>query len=194
MKICIYGAASSTIDKKYIDAVESLGEKMAMRGHELIFGAGDNGMMGAAARGVKKAGGTVIGISPSFFNVDGVLFPDCDEMYRPDTMRERKMLMEEHSDAFIVTAGGIGTFEEFFVILTLKQLCRHSKPIVIYNIEDSNKFFKMYKLNIKTGIKKIINISNYEPSLMNLYLMQNALYIKPNETDIFLNEYKDKNN
>lgn len=135
MKICIYGAASSTIDKKYIDAVESLGEKMAMRGHELIFGAGDNGMMGAAARGVKKAGGTVIGISPSFFNVDGVLFPDCDEMYRPDTMRERKMMLDEMSDAFIITPGGIGTLDEFFEIFTLKQLSRHKKAIVIYNID-----------------------------------------------------------
>ena len=135
MKICIYGAASSTIDKKYIDAVESLGEKMAMRGHELIFGAGDNGMMGAAARGVKKAGGTVIGISPSFFNVDGVLFPDCDEMYRPDTMRERKMMLDEMSDAFIITPGGIGTVDEFFEIFTLKQLSRHKKAIVIYNID-----------------------------------------------------------
>ena len=134
MKICIYGAASSTIDKKYIDAVESLGEKMAMRGHELIFGAGDNGMMGAAARGVKKAGGTVIGVSPSFFNVDGVLFPDCDEMYRPDTMRERKMMLDEMSDAFIITPGGIGTLDEFFEIFTLKQLSRHKKAIVIYNI------------------------------------------------------------
>ncbi|MBQ2405716.1 MAG: TIGR00730 family Rossman fold protein [Lachnospiraceae bacterium] len=134
MKICIYGAASSTIDKKYIDAVESLGEKMAMRGHELIFGAGDNGMMGAAARGVKKAGGTVIGISPNFFNVDGVLFPDCDEMYRPDTMRERKMMLDEMSDAFIITPGGIGTLDEFFEIFTLKQLSRHKKAIVIYNI------------------------------------------------------------
>lgn len=135
MKICVYGAASSTVDKKYITAVESLGEKMAMRGHELIFGAGDNGMMGAAARGMKKAGGTVIGISPSFFNVDGVLFPDCDEMYRPDTMRERKMMLDEMSDAFIITPGGIGTLDEFFEIFTLKQLSRHKKAIVLFNID-----------------------------------------------------------
>ena len=135
MKICVYGAASSTVDKKYITAVESLGEKMAMRGHELIFGAGDNGMMGAAARGMKKAGGTVIGISPSFFIVDGVLFPDCDEMYRPDTMRERKMMLDEMSDAFIITPGGIGTLDEFFEIFTLKQLSRHKKAIVLFNID-----------------------------------------------------------
>ena len=49
-------------------------------------------------------------------------------------MRERKQIMEDNADAFIVTPGGIGTFEEFFEILTLKQLCRHHKPIVIYNI------------------------------------------------------------
>ncbi len=133
MNICVYGASSNEIDKRYIEAGELLGEEMAKRGHNLIFGGGATGLMGAVARGVTKGGGKVIGIAPSFFKVDGILYEKCDEFIYPETMRERKKLMEEMSDAFIMTPGGIGTYEEFFEILTLKQLNRHSKAIAILN-------------------------------------------------------------
>ena len=138
MKICVYGAASPTIDEVYKKRVEELGEKMVARGHSLVFGGGGNGLMGAVADGVHKAGGDIIGVIPSFF-IDEKIEKVCDfcnELILTDTMRERKQIMEDKSDAFIIVPGGIGTFEEFFEILTLKQLCRHSKPIVIYNIED----------------------------------------------------------
>lgn len=134
MNICIYGAASELIDKSYIEAGELLGEVIARRGHSVVFGGGAEGMMGAAARGCKRAGGRLIGISPSFFKVDGVLYDNCDEFYYTETMRQRKQLLEEKSDGFIVTPGGIGTFDELFEILSLRQLKRHSKPILIYNI------------------------------------------------------------
>ena len=62
------------------------------------------------------------------------IFDFCNELILPDTMRERKQIMEDNADAFIITPGGIGTYEEFFEILTLKQLCRHNKPIAIFNI------------------------------------------------------------
>ena len=137
MKICVFGAASHTIDKKYIEMVEQMGEEMAKRGHSLVFGGGANGLMGAAARGVKKGGGYILGVIPKFFEDESVeaVFEECDQLIEPDTMRERKQLMEDNADAFIITPGGIGTFEEFFEILTLKQLCRHNKPIAIYNID-----------------------------------------------------------
>lgn len=133
MRICVYGAASNEIDPSYIEAGEQLGKAMAARGHRLVFGAGCSGMMGAVARGTTEAKGYMIGIVPSFFNVDGVLYDKCDELIYTETMRERKQLMEDSADAFVMTAGGIGTFEEFFEILTLKQLDRHDKPIVILN-------------------------------------------------------------
>lgn len=134
MKICVFGASSPTIDKSYIDAVEVLGKDMASHGHSLIFGAGANGLMGACARGVHSQNGEIIGVVPSFFKVDGVLFEHCTKLIYTDTMRERKQIMEDSADAFIITPGGIGTFEEFFEVLTLKQLGRHQKPIVVCNI------------------------------------------------------------
>ena len=136
MRICVYGAASPTINPEYIRQTEILGEEMAKRGHSLVFGGGANGLMGAAARGVKKGGGSILGVIPKFFENETIeaIYDKCDELLTPDTMRERKQLMEDNSDAFIITPGGIGTYEEFFEILTLKQLCRHNKPIAIFNI------------------------------------------------------------
>lgn len=136
MRICVYGAASPTIDPKYIELVEQMGKEMVKRGHSLVFGGGGNGLMGAAARGVRSQGGYILGVIPKFFDEEKVeaICDFCDELIQPDTMRERKQIMEDNADAFIVVPGGIGTFEEFFEILTLKQLCRHNKPIAIYNL------------------------------------------------------------
>ena len=134
MNICVYGASSTKIDSVYINAGENFGRKIAQRGCGLVFGGGETGMMGAVARGVYEEHGYILGIAPSFFQVDGVLFANCSKMLKPDTMRERKKLLEENSDAFVVTPGGIGTLDEFYEILTLKQLGQHKKPIAIYNI------------------------------------------------------------
>ncbi len=133
MNICVYGAASSTINPEYIRHGEELGQKMAKRGHGLVFGGGANGLMGAVARGVYAEKGKIKGVVPSFFNVDGVLFEHSDEIVYTETMRERKHILEHSSDAFIVTPGGIGTFDELFEILTLHSLKRHSKPIAMLN-------------------------------------------------------------
>ena len=136
MKIAVYGAASSLIDKSYVEAGEELGRKLVERGHMLVFGGGANGMMGATARGVHEKGGVIIGVVPDFFREASseISFKNCNEFVYTDTMRERKLVMEKVSDAFIIVPGGIGTFDEFFEILTLKQLGRHNKAIVIYNI------------------------------------------------------------
>jgi hypothetical protein len=134
MRICLYGASSDEIDPRYIEGTERLGKRMAERGHSLVFGGGAAGLMGAAARGMTAGGGEIIGVAPSFFNVDGVLYEKCTEFVYTKTMHERKFQMEERSDAFIISPGGIGTFEEFFEALTLKQLGRHNKPIALFNL------------------------------------------------------------
>lgn len=134
MNICVYGASSNTIDKEFIKKTQELGRMLAKRGHTLVFGGGAQGLMGAVARGVYENGGDIIGVAPSFFNVDGVLFENCSKLIYTETMRERKQIMEDNADAFIVTPGGIGTFEEFFEILTLKQLGRHCKAIAVYDM------------------------------------------------------------
>ena len=135
MNLCLYGASSDQIAPAYLQAVEALGEKLARRGHGLVFGGGAQGLMGAATRGVSSRNGYILGVAPSFFNVDGVLYPHCTEFIYTETMRQRKQHLEEKSDGFVIAPGGIGTYDEFFEILTLKQLGRHNKPIVIFNVD-----------------------------------------------------------
>lgn len=136
MRICIFGASSAHIDEFYIKAVEDLAEKMARRGHSLVFGAGATGAMGAAARGTKRGGGYIHGVIPEFFREEGVekIYTECDELTYTKTMAERKTLMEDDAEAFIIVPGGIGTLEEFYEVLTLKQLGRHNKAMAIYNL------------------------------------------------------------
>lgn len=151
MNICVYGASSNEIDRSYIEAGELLGKRMAKRGCGLVFGGGANGMMGAVARGVFSEGGTILGVAPSFFNVDGILFEHCTEMIYTETMRERKQTMEDNADAFIMTPGGVGTFEEFFEILTLRQLGRHEKPIGVLN---TNGYYNDLLAMMQTAIDR----------------------------------------
>lgn len=134
MNICVYGASSNDIRRDYIETVEELGRAMARRGHGLVFGGGAQGLMGAVVRGIVQGGGRSVGVAPTFFQVDGVLYDGCTEFIPTETMRQRKEIMENRSDAFVMTPGGIGTFEEFFEILTLKQLGRHNKPIAVLNL------------------------------------------------------------
>ena len=135
MNICVYGASSDSIAEAYKLAAHRLGELIAERGHTMIYGGGARGLMGAAARGVLQPGGRLIGVAPRFFQPDGVLMEGCTEFIFTDTMRERKRIMDERADAFIVMPGGIGTFDEFFETLTLCKLGQSKKPIALLNTD-----------------------------------------------------------
>ena len=134
MNITLYGAASDRIDRVYIEKVEELGRAMARRGHTMVFGAGASGLMGAAARGMAAENGRIIGVTPHFMHALEPVSTQCTEVIATETMAERKNIMEAKADAFVIVPGGIGTFDEFFQILTLKVLGRHDKPIILYNI------------------------------------------------------------
>ena len=134
MRICLFGASSQQASFPYYDEVFALGRAMADRHIGLVFGGGATGLMGAACSGASEGQGEIIGVAPRFFDRDGVLFQRCTRMIFTDTMRQRKQQMEDLSDGFVIVPGGIGTLEEFFEILTLRQLGRHQKPIAILNI------------------------------------------------------------
>lgn len=174
MRICVYGAASPSIDEKFITLTEEMGKEMAQKGHSLVFGGGGNGLMGAAARGVKAAGGYILGVIPSFFDKESIeaICNFCDKLVMPETMRERKQIMEDNADGFIVVPGGIGTYEEFFEILTLKQLCRHNKPIAVYN--QFGYYDELYET-----MKQAVNKKFIKEDCLELF------YISDNLEDIF---------
>ena len=151
MNICMYGASSTDLDKIYYDAAEHLGRRIAARGHGLVFGGGAQGLMGATARGLAAGGGRITGIAPRFFDKPGILYKECSEFIFTDTMRERKELMENLSDAFIMAPGGIGTYEEFFEVLTLKQLGQLNKPIAVFNV---NGYYELLLRLLKDTVSK----------------------------------------
>lgn len=150
MIICCYGASSTTLDEIYYDKAYELGKKIGENGFGYIFGGGETGLMGSSYRGAKDGNAYTIGVSPKFFDEPGVLVKDADEFIFTETMRERKKLLIEKSQATIVLPGGIGTYEEFFELIVLKSLGQDNRPIVIYNINnyyDEMKEFLEHTVN-----------------------------------------------
>jgi uncharacterized protein (TIGR00730 family) len=99
----------------------------------LVYGGGENGLMGLVAKSTMEAGGRVVGVIPTALQSKEKPRIACDELHVVDTMHERKQMMAERSDVFLALPGGIGTFEEFFEIWTWRQLGYHDKPIGLLN-------------------------------------------------------------
>ena len=135
MTICVFGASRDDPDPGFFRLGEALGEAMARRGHAMIFGGGAHGLMGAAARGCARGGGTVIGVAPRFFDMPGVLFEQSDEMVLTGTMSERKELMREGCSLAVALPGGIGTLDELIETLVLVKLGRLDCRIAAVNVD-----------------------------------------------------------
>ncbi len=133
--ICVYSSSSDALHEKYFSAAMALGSLMGQRGHTLIFGGGNIGLMNAMALKVQHQGGRVVGVIPMGLKELNLALETADEMIVTDGMRERKAVMEERADGFIAMPGGFGTLEELLEIITLKQLRYHAKPIVILDVD-----------------------------------------------------------
>lgn len=132
--VCVYCGSSSRVADVYKDAAQALGRLIAGAGWTLVYGGGDVGLMGLTAREALAHDGRVVGIIPEHIRLRESLVDDLTETYVVDSMHERKQMMAERSDAFVVLPGGLGTLDEFFEILTWKQLGLHGKPIVVADI------------------------------------------------------------
>jgi uncharacterized protein (TIGR00730 family) len=130
--VCVYCGSSDDADPSYITDAYRIGESFARAGLKLIYGGGGVGLMGATARGAHSAGGAVLGIIPTFLRGREQPFDDVETVI-VDNMHERKMMMFERSDAFVVLPGGIGTLEEIVELLSWRRLDLHQKPIVFHN-------------------------------------------------------------
>jgi uncharacterized protein (TIGR00730 family) len=118
-----------------MESAKALGKALADGGIRLVYGGGSVGMMGAVATSVLDHGGMVTGIIPGFLTAKENALKRVQEMIVTPDMHERKRLMFEHSDAFVALPGGIGTLEELVEQLTWQQLGRHSKPVLLANID-----------------------------------------------------------
>ena len=133
--VCVYSASSTKIAPVYFAAAEELGRLLAMRGINLINGAGSIGLMAATSNAALQAGGTVTGIIPRFMVEQGWHHSGLTRLVETETMHERKQLMAQMSDAVIALPGGCGTMEELLEIITWKQLGLFLNPIVVLNVD-----------------------------------------------------------
>jgi uncharacterized protein (TIGR00730 family) len=129
--VCVYCASSERIDPSYIELAHEMGTKLAAAGHSLVSGGGCVSMMGAVASAVRSGGGHTVGVIPSHLVPLEVADTEADELVVVETMRERKRIMDERSDAFVALPGGIGTLEELFEMWTSASLDMHSKPVIV---------------------------------------------------------------
>lgn len=131
--LALYCGSSTGNNPVYAREAARFGKMCAQKSLTLYFGGGSIGLMGAAAQACLSKGGKVIGVAPDFFTQGEVLATNLTEMILVKTMSERKQLLEEKSDAFVVFPGSYGTMDELFEMVTDAQLGMHTKPIVIYN-------------------------------------------------------------
>ena len=160
--ICVYCGSGPGSNPRFIEAAIALGKVLAEKRIRLVYGGGSIGPMGALATSVLDHGGTVTGIIPDFLTSRENALTRVQELIVTPDMHERKRLMFERSDAFVALPGGVGTLEELVEQMTWKQLGRHSKPILLANIDGF-----------------------WEPLLALLAHMRSAQFIRPNlEVDI----------
>jgi uncharacterized protein (TIGR00730 family) len=133
--VCVYCGSGPGTNPRFIEAATAFGKALAENGVGLVYGGGSIGLMGAVAKSTLDHGGTVTGIIPDFLTKRENALGGAQELIVTHDMHERKRLMFERSDAFVALPGGIGTLEELVEQLTWQQLGRHSKPILIADID-----------------------------------------------------------
>ena len=133
-RLCVFCGSSHGANPAYAEAAKTAGNELARRGIGLVYGGGNVGLMGVIADAVLAAGGDVIGVIPEALMAKEVGHRGLPDLRVVKTMHERKALMAELSDGFVALPGGVGTFEEFFEIVTWAQLGLHSKPCALLNV------------------------------------------------------------
>src|SRR6266702_7359988 len=133
--VCVYCGSGPGTNPHFVEAAITLGKVFAENNIRLVYGGGSLGLMGAVAKSTLDHGGAVTGIIPEFLRARENALTSVQEMIVTPDMHERKRLMFERSDAFVALPGGIGTLEELVEQLTWQQLGRHTKPVLLANID-----------------------------------------------------------
>jgi len=134
LSLCVFCGARTGHNPKHMELAVELGAAIAEKGHNLVYGGGGLGLMGAVARSAFDSGAQVTGIIPHFLKEAEKMLECVDHIY-VENMHERKMAMFEKADAFIVLPGGIGTLEEAVEVLSWMRLNLHTKPVVFLSDE-----------------------------------------------------------
>ncbi len=150
MRICVYCASSSKVDKVYFEATQKLAEDFAKRNITLVYGGGSAGLMGCLADTILKNNGKAIGVLPRFMEKVEWGHKGLTQLTLVKDMHERKKLLIKDVDAVVALPGGCGTLEELMEVITLKRLGKFTKPIIILN---TNGFYD----HLKSLLEKMIH-------------------------------------
>jgi len=134
--VCVFCGARPGSHPTYMQAATDTGQMLAESGWRLVYGVGDVGLMGATARAARQAGGTTFGVIPAHLVGLEVGKRDLTQYVVTETMHERKKVMFMNCDAIVVLPGGAGSLDEFFEVLTWRQLGLHEKPIYLLNTDN----------------------------------------------------------
>lgn len=132
--VCVFCGSRAGKTSKFSQATRKLGESIAKHGWRLVYGAGDVGLMGELAKSVQKNNGEILGVIPTHLLEMEVAKTDLTSFIVTENMHERKKVMFMNSETIIILPGGIGTLDEFFEVLTWRQLNLHNKKIYLLNI------------------------------------------------------------
>ena len=133
-KICIFTGAAKGSDPRFAEAAHQLGQMLVSRNLGLVYGGGKSGLMGKIADAVISLDGHATGIIPKFLDSVEIAHSEVTDLHVTDSMHQRKKMMYDIADGFIIMPGGLGTLDETMEIITWRQLGLHRKPIIIANL------------------------------------------------------------
>lgn len=158
--VSVFCGSSEGNDPMIIETAYQLGQTLAENAIALVYGAAKIGIMGKVAKGALDRKGKVIGVIPHFLETKEIVNDGLDELIVTDNMHDRKVIMYDRSDGFMIIPGGFGTMDEFFEITTWGQLGLHTKPIGILNINGYyDALIQQCKKMVERGFLKQENLN-----------------------------------
>lgn len=186
MQICIYMGSRDGNFPEFINEARALGYSMAKRGHGLVYGGGNTGLMGAVADVMVEAGSPTYGVIPKALEKLEVAHTGLRQLVITEDMHERKKAMLERADAFIALPGGLGTIEELFEALTWQQLGYHQKPVGLLNVNGYyDHLLEFLEVSVKSGFvsehhKKALIVSDSVEDILDKIEQAEVVYIPKN--------------
>lgn len=178
--VCVYCSASDHVAQHYKELAKQVGTQLARSGYQMVYGGAEIGLMGLVADAAMTAGGRVVGVIPHNIRSDERPNANISELHIVSNMHDRKQIMVNKSDAFLILPGGFGTLDETFEILTWRQLKFHNKPVVLLNHQG-------YWDSFVALARKIVSEGFASQQLTDLFYVANTIddalsYLKDKET------------
>ena len=148
--LCVYCGSRPGADPRFAQVATEVGSWIGRHGGQLVYGGGNNGLMGLLAEAALQAGARVVGVIPQSMVEREWAKRDCTELHIVENMHQRKSMMAERADAFLALPGGIGTFEEFFEVWTWRHIDVHDKPI---GLLDTGGYYQSLLAFLREGVR-----------------------------------------